>query len=258
MLFIVVPVERNVQSTLGRLTIGMECNVCQDKMQCIENRWWENESLLRFSSPTTIMLNGCTQSGKTFFTKKLLENANGMFTIIPKKIVYAYSEYQPLFDEMKRTIPNIIFHRGLPTREDLENYSEGLDHTILVLDDLMLQITRSEESVQLFTVTSHHRNITIMFLTQSLYPPGKYAKSITLNCTNVILFRNDRDKRQALTFASQVLPGQTDYFRDALEKTSRERYGYLLLDCSPHSERTYMLRTHIFPSEDTVVYLPRI
>lgn len=192
--------------------------------------------------------------GKTYFAKRLLENADGMFTVPPRRIVYAYSEYQPLSDEMTRTIPDIVFHRGLPTREDLENYSEGLDHVILVLDDLMLQITQSE----LFTITSHHRNITVLFLTQSLYRPGKCAKSISLNCTNVVLFRNDKDKRQALTFASQILSGQMDYFRDALEKAIRDRYGYLLLDCSPHTDRTYMLRSHIFPDEDTVVYLPRL
>jgi hypothetical protein len=71
--------------------------------------------------------------------RRLIENANGMFTVPPRRIVYAYFEYQPLFDVMKRTIPNIIFHQGLPDREDLENHSEGLDHVILVLDDLMLK-----------------------------------------------------------------------------------------------------------------------
>lgn len=205
------------------------------------------------------MVSGSTQSGKTFFTKRLLENANGMFTVPPRRIVYAYSEYQPLFDVMKRTIPNIVFHQGLPDREDLDNYSEGLDHVILVLDDLMLKITQSEDCVQLFTVTSHHRNITVLFLTQNLYPPGKYARSISLNCANVILFRNERDKKQVLTFASQILPGQTGYFREAYERsTNRERYGYILIDVSPHTEKTYMLRSRIFPGEDTVVYAPRL
>lgn len=96
-----------------------------------------------------------------------LENADGMFTVPPKRIVYTYSEYQPLFDEMTWSIPNVVFHRGLPTREDLENYSEGLDHVILVLDDLMLQISQSEDCVQLFTISSHHRSITVLLLTQS-------------------------------------------------------------------------------------------
>jgi hypothetical protein len=100
---------------------------------------WERESLLPFHSPTTILVSGCTQSGKTYFTKRLLENADGMFTVPPQKIMYAYSEYQPLFDVMRQTIPNIIFHQGLPDREELEALSEGMDHVVLVLD-LMLKI----------------------------------------------------------------------------------------------------------------------
>ena len=123
----------------------------------------------------------------------------------------------------------------------------------------MLKITQSEDCVQLFTVTSHHRNITVLFLTQNLYPPGKYARSISFNCSTVILFRNERDKKQVLTFASQSLPGQTDYFKDAYElSTGRERYGYILIDVSPHTEKTYMLRSRIFPQEDTVVYVPGV
>jgi hypothetical protein len=70
-----------------------------------------------------------------------------MLTVPPQKIMYAYSEYQPLFDFMRQTILNIIFHQGLPDREELEALSEGMDHVVLVLD-LMLKITGSEECVQ--------------------------------------------------------------------------------------------------------------
>ena len=152
------------------------------------DRWWERESLIPFHSPSTILISGSTQSGKTRFTKKLLENASGMFDIPPQRILYAYSEYQPVFDDMKTTIPNIEFHQGLPSRGQIEDFSEGHDHVILVLDDLMLKITSSEECVQLFTVTSHHRNVSVLFLTQNIYPPGMYARTISLNCAYVILF----------------------------------------------------------------------
>jgi len=181
-----------------------------------------------------------------------------MFTVPPQKIMYAYSEYQPLFDVMRQTIPNIIFHQGLPDREELEALSEGMDHVVLVLDDLMLKITGSEECVQLFTVHSHHKRQSIVFLTQNLYPPGKYARSISLNCAYVVLFRNDRDQRQALSFASQILPGQTKYFKYAFDLATMQRYSYLLVDLSTHTDKTYQLRTRIFPGEDTVVYAPRV
>lgn len=169
------------------------------------NDWWNTDSLLPFSAPTTVLICGSTQSGKTHFTKKLLQNTNGLFSMPVNKIKYAYSEHQPMFDEMEQTIPNLSLHQGLPSKEDIEQYTEGVNHTIVVLDDLMLQVAQSQDCVHLFTVTSHHRNVTTIMLSQNLYPPGKYARTISLN---VILFKNYRDSRQIITFGSQILPGQ--------------------------------------------------
>lgn len=71
---------------------------------------WETATLLPFSTSTTILICGSTQSGKTYFTKLLLQNAKGMFTKPVQKIIYAYSEYQNIFDDMTTTNPGIIFH----------------------------------------------------------------------------------------------------------------------------------------------------
>ena len=91
-----------------------------------------------------------------------------------------------------------------------------------------------------------------------MYPPGRYARTISLNCAYVILFRNDRNQRQILYFASQILPGQTTFFQTVLYKATAIRHGYLLISLSSFSDKQYQLRTNIFPGEDTVVYTPRV
>lgn len=218
----------------------------------------DNEkTLLPFGSPTTISVVGPTQAGKSVFTKRLIENADSMFTKPPEKILYAYSEYQPLFDDMQG-IPNIIFHEGLPDKQKIEEFTQNTKHTLIILDDLISKIVQSEDLLHLFAVTSHHKMASVVLLSQSLYPPGKYAKSISLNCANFVLFRNPRDMRQLITFASQILPGMTKYFMDSYLKATQQRYSYLLVDLSPHREdRQFMLRSKIFPDDDTcVVYRP--
>lgn len=75
-----------------------------------------NRSLLPFSAPTTILICGSTQSGKTHFTKKLLQNANGMFSTPVDRIVYAYSEHQPMFEEMVQTIPTFYYTKDWPLK----------------------------------------------------------------------------------------------------------------------------------------------
>jgi len=215
-------------------------------------------SLLPFNSPTTILVSGATMSGKTTLTYDILKRASGMFEIPPQKIIYAFGEYQPLFSEMEQTIPGLILHQGLPDREQVEDWSKDSPHTVLILDDLLNSVTKSEDALFLFCVTAHHRRVSVLFLTQNLYMPGKYARTISLNCHYVLLFRNVRDARQVVTFGSQVFPGKVAYFKDAYDKATSVPYGYLLVDMSPASPDKYRLRTLILPGQDTIVYAPKI
>lgn len=216
----------------------------------------DEKIVIPFTSPTTIQICGPTQSGKTMFTKKMIENASHMFTDPPEKIMYVYSEYQKLFDEMKH-IPHLVFHEGLPDKQQIEEFTENTGSSLIILDDVINQVVNSPEKLKLFTVTSHHRGCSVILISQNLYSPGRYAKTISLNCANFVLFRNPRDMRQISTFASQILPGMTKYFLDSFSRATKHKYGYLLIDLSPHrDDNRYMLRTNIFPGDYCVVYQP--
>ena len=64
------------------------------------------------------------------------------------KILYCYGIYQPLFDQMKKDVPNLSFHHGLPDVEDIEALSGG--HALLILDDLMQEVVNSKTMQDLF------------------------------------------------------------------------------------------------------------
>lgn len=219
--------------------------------------WWKERSLLPFHSPATAMIVGPTMSGKTSLVYEILKHADGMFQTPPERIVIAYTEYQPLFEEMEKNIDRLVLHQGLPSKEQIEDWSEGVQHIVLVLDDMMMQVAKSEESLNLFCVTAHHRRVSVFMLAQNLYMPGKFARTISLNCHYVILFRNVRDSRQVLTFGSQVFPLKLKYFKEAYDKATSIPFGYLVVDMSPSTNDNYRLRTRILPNEDTIVYLPK-
>lgn len=219
--------------------------------------WWKERSLLPFHSPATAMIVGPTMSGKTSLVYEILKHADGMFQTPPERIVIAYTEYQPLFEEMEKNIDRLVLHQGLPSKEQIEDWSEGVQHIVLVLDDMMMQVAKSEESLNLFCVTAHHRRVSVFMLAQNLYMPGKFARTISLNCHYVILFRNVRDSRQVLTFGSQVFPLKLKYFKEAYDKATSIPFGYLVVDMSPSTDDNYRLRTRILPNEDTIVYLPK-
>ena len=65
---------------------------------------------------------------------------------------------------------------------------------LLVLDDLITEEGQDKELLDLFTKHSHHQNITVMYLCQDMFPPGKYAKSISRNAHYIIAFKNPRDQ----------------------------------------------------------------
>ena len=181
-----------------------------------------------------------------------------MFQSLPKKIYYAYGVYQDMYDEMKRDIPNIEFISGLPNREDLESWgiqTNGLK--LLILDDLLQKASQNSDIVDLFCQYSHHLNFSVFFVTQNLFSQGKQFRTISLNAHYFILFKNQRDQTQIQTLGKQIFTGETKFFMDAYHKATNKKYGYLLLDLSPHSNPQYKLRTNIFPDQITTAYLPK-
>ena len=52
----------------------------------IAENWYEEESLLKFVTPCTIGLIGMSNCGKSTYIKKMLEQADGVFTEPPKRV----------------------------------------------------------------------------------------------------------------------------------------------------------------------------
>lgn len=216
-------------------------------------------SLIQFETPTSILVCGPSNCGKTVFVKKILENARLMFKEPPVYILYCYgSVWQHMFDDMKQTVENINFHEGLPTKIELiEIHKDNNGHFICVLDDLMSESANSTCVEQLVCVGSHHLNMTIISLVQNLFQKVKVMRTLSLNTHYFVLYKNYRDSDQIMRFGRQVFPQQSKYFFDVYQKaTNLSSFGYLLVDLNSHSNKLYTLRTRIFPGEDTIVYRP--
>ena len=76
--------------------------------------------------------------------------------------------------------PRVVFHQGLPDWNDFD----GSQPVLLIIDDLMQET--NETVANLFTKGSHQRNVSIMYLTQNLFPKNKFARTISLNAHYMI------------------------------------------------------------------------
>ena len=206
-----------------------------------------------------MMVTGITGSGKTQFVKKLLERRKKTIDTPIHHIYYHYGAYQKAFFDMSRTIPDITFVKGIPKEWEKLNAEKGAEkkNYIIVIDDLMIQALKQESTSLLYTVGSHHNNISVITLTQNLFPRMKEARTVSLNSHYLVLFKNPRDKSQIKTLASQLTDGKEErrHFLDAYVDATSKPYSYLAIDCKPEAPEELKFRSHI-ENDFQIAYLP--
>lgn len=58
----------------------------------------------------------------------------------------------------------------------------------------MAEGVEDKELLDLLTKPSHHQNITMLYLSQDMFPQGKYTKSTSRNAHHIIAFTNLQDQ----------------------------------------------------------------
>ena len=207
---------------------------------------------VRFKTPANFYVCGKTQAGKSYLTRCMLRHLEELFYPVRTKIIYCYGEYQKKFDELP---PNVELMEGFP--DNLNDMVRGRDHSLVVLDDLMSQCSNDQGVADLFTGGSHHRGISVLYLTQNLFPPGKLSHTISLNSHYFVIFRNPRDSLGISTLAKQMFPGRTDYLMESFRDATSRPYGYLVIDCHQLTPENVRLITNILPGERQIAYVKR-
>ena len=200
---------------------------------------------VRFKHPFTCMVAGPTGSGKSGFTFKLIDEVHEQITPSPQKVIYCYGEYQPTFNKY----PNVIFNEGLPDNGEFD----GKQRTLLILDDLMTEAGNGVSDI--FTKLSHHRNISVIFLTQNLF--YKSQRTMSLNSQYLVLFKNPRDVLQVSLLGRQLYPNNSKFLVEAFKMATESPYGYLLIDLRADTLEKYRVRSNIFTGERHYAYLPK-
>jgi len=139
---------------------------------------------LKLQRPFTLIVAGPSSCGKSTFVIRLLECREQLCDVF-KNIVWFHSE-----NNAPHHLKNVTFVKGVPDFENPQNVP-----TLIVLDDLMDSAYSTKVS-QLFTKGSHHRNISIVLVTQNLFYQGASSRDISLNSKYIVVFKNPRDKTQ--------------------------------------------------------------
>lgn len=206
----------------------------------------------KLQHPSTIIISGPSSSGKSTFTVQLLHNLQ-IFNQEIKKVIWCNSERGAI--PHRDTLPadlDIEFINKLP--QNFENVKNVL--TIVILDDMMVDASASLQVSELFSKGSHHRNITVVLITQNIFHKSKHSRDISLNAKYLVIFKNPRDKAQFNHLARQIYPENVAMLQKMYKSITATAHSYLFIDLTQGINDILRFRTNIFNKEYCECYCP--
>lgn len=215
-------------------------------------------NMFKFKTPCSIMVVGPSSCGKTVFVERLLKERCCLFDPPFNPVVYCYGADRPTTFARMRREQGIHFYEGIPETTLLDKWFKKIKGGLLILDDLMKEGSGDERLLDLLTKDSHHRGITVIYITQDMFPRGKYAKTISRNAHYIVAFKNPRDKLAIRILTQQAFPEDFKQVMEVYREATERPYGYLMFDLHPSSSDRQRLKTNILTQEGyTVVYCKR-
>ena len=95
--------------------------------------------------------------------------------------------------------------------------------------------------LDLLTKDSHHRGITALYLTEDLFPPDEYSKTINRNAHYAISFKSPSDKTGIRNLLLQVYPEKWRRVLKLFLRLTARPFGYIMLDLHPASDDRFRL-----------------
>lgn len=200
-----------------------------------------------FIHPFTAIVAGPSGCGKSNFVTHFLNYVEDICNTQFNEITWCYDEMQPLYN-----LPNVNYSQGIP---DLSMF-DGKQPQLLIIDDLMRE--SDGRIVDIFTKGSHHRNLSVFYISQNLFHQGKGQRDISLNSSYIVYFKNPRDKTQIRYLARQVYPENSKFVEEAYKDATKEAHGYLMIDLKQNTNDMCRFKTKIFPFDaNCTVYVPK-
>lgn len=187
-----------------------------------------------------IFVAGASGSGKTQLTKKIVKKYSHKFY----KVIICGTSHYPIQDlpELRDKV-FVTKHIVDPEPEiDPLNKNKGL---LVVYDDNFISAANDETAPNVF-IKGRHLGISAIMISQNLFMVGRYARTISLNCTHFVLLKQ-RDLGQIETLGRQLYGrDRAKVFLNAYKRAIiAKRYGYLLADVAITTPEELSLRSNI-------------
>ena len=140
----------------------------------------------------------------------------------------------------------IEFIRVIPDDLDADSFFHTDNNNVIVLDDMMDIAGNNKAVSDLFTEGSHHQNLSVINLTQSLFPKGKNSVTQRRNTQYLVIFKSPMSQDQITQLGRFMFPSKLDTFLSVYRKATLPAFGYLIIDRKVKTPMSQRLVTNIF------------
>jgi len=214
-----------------------------------------DENDLKFRTPFAMSITGPSQSGKSEFIVKLLQNRKDLFTSDFERVMYftpdaLFVRPNEIYEKLKQACPHIQHFAGLPDTDKL-NLKHDKQPKLLIIDDLMNEFLSDESMVRLLSIEVHHFNISCIFTLQNFYAPTKFGTTVAKNINYKVIFYNRMDLRETRNISLQI-SNQPRFLTESFEFLLREypsAPAYIVIDNHfQNKNKLLFVKSQIFPS----------
>ena len=187
-----------------------------------------NPEHLKLIHPFNCIISGPTQSGKTHFVFKLIDNLENITVPSINKVIYLYNEWQERFKSYRDKVffTNDLKYLTIKPKQP----------TLIILDDFMNDIGNNKNLLDLFIKGTHHNSISAIIILQNIFHQGSIFKSLRQNCHYYYLTEHLQDRNSIEYFARALEPRNSAYFLESYADAVSKPYGGLFCDLHPHSK----------------------
>ena len=130
---------------------------------------------------------------------------------------------------------------------------------VLILDDLVSELKKSIDLESLYTKHSHHWSMSVIFVSQVLFPKSDILRNVSSNSLYYVLFKNIRDVASFSYLARQIEPGNCKELCKIHKRATKEPFHYLFITLHPKAKEITKYRSDILGENEhspQVLYNP--
>lgn len=186
------------------------------------------------------LLAGSSGSGKTTWALELVRQLVTWHADQVKMVHIFYEVYQEAYENVG-ALP-VRLHDNL---HDLTQMSDDeMQSCVIIIDDQLenLKGDRLNAVNRLYTIVSHHKQVTVLLCVQNLFPTDSVLRTVLKNCSFVIVFKSQQASLTLATLQRVYFPG----LQKILNRAAAHAFAvnnYLVIDMVTDS--AYILKTGV-------------